>query len=72
MRLILIQFYSRAWLIPFWQLPVQWVFAALPVGILVTLLFYFDNNVSSLMAQSRQFPIKRPAGFHWVGLRLHY
>lgn len=57
---------DRPWLIKFWHLPVQWVFAALPFGILVTLLFYFDNNVSSLMAQSRGFPVKRPAGFHWV------
>lgn len=29
------------------------------------LLFYFDHNVSSLMAQARQYPVKRPAGFHW-------
>lgn len=71
---------------PFWDLPVKWVFVALPFGFLVTLLFYFDvrpaavdavllirsprtplaqNNVSSVMAQSRGFPVKRPAGFHW-------
>lgn len=24
-----------------------------------------QNNVSSVMAQSRGFPVKRPAGFHW-------
>lgn len=29
------------------------------------LLFYFDHNVSSLMAQARQYPVTKPAGFHW-------
>lgn len=29
------------------------------------LLFYFDHNVSALMAQARQYPVKKPAGFHW-------
>ncbi|GAA5849109.1 hypothetical protein JCM9279_005793 [Rhodotorula babjevae] len=56
---------NRDWVVPFWSLPVKWVFVALPFGCLVTLLFYFDNNVSSVMAQSRGFPVKRPAGFHW-------
>ncbi|GAA6047562.1 hypothetical protein JCM3770_005809 [Rhodotorula araucariae] len=55
----------RDWVVPFWDLPVKWVFVALPFGCLVTILFYFDNNVSSVMAQSRGFPVKRPAGFHW-------
>jgi len=80
---------DRGWVIHFWELPVKWIFAALPFGFLITILFYFDvsqvhqlglssflladsllsslqNNVSSLMAQSRAFPVKRPAGFHWV------
>ncbi|SGY31148.1 BQ5605_C002g01213 [Microbotryum silenes-dioicae] len=56
---------DRSWVIRFWDLPVKWIFVALPFGCLVTLLFYFDNNVSSVMAQSRGFPVKRPAGFHW-------
>ncbi|KAI5205320.1 hypothetical protein E4T39_03112 [Aureobasidium subglaciale] len=56
---------DRSWLIHFWNLPVKWVFVALPIGILVTLLFYYDHNVSSIGAQARQFPLKKPAGFHW-------
>lgn len=43
----------------------KWVFVALPIGILLTLLFYYDHNVSSLTAQAKQFPLKKPAGFHW-------
>lgn len=56
---------DRSWLIHFWNLPVKWVFVALPIGILLTLLFYYDHNVSSLNAQGRQYPLKKPAGFHW-------
>lgn len=55
----------RSWLIDFWNLDVKWVFVALPIGILLTLLFYYDHNVSSLTAQAKQFPLKKPAGFHW-------
>ncbi|KAK4047473.1 hypothetical protein OIV83_005385 [Microbotryomycetes sp. JL201] len=56
---------DRPWVVRFWELPVKWIFVAIPFGFLVTLLFYFDNNVSSVMAQNRSFPVKRPAGFHW-------
>ncbi|KAL4753666.1 hypothetical protein BDW72DRAFT_201366 [Aspergillus terricola var. indicus] len=55
----------RGWLIHFWELEVKWVFAALPFGLLVMLLFYYDHNVSSLTAQARHFQLKKPAGFHW-------
>lgn len=56
---------DRSWLIDFWNLPVKWVFVALPIGILLTLLFYYDHNVSSMGAQAKQYPLKKPAGFHW-------
>ncbi|KAI2846644.1 hypothetical protein CBS63078_254 [Aspergillus niger] len=55
----------RGWLIHFWELETKWVFAALPFGFLVMLLFYYDHNVSSLGAQGRQYPLEKPAGFHW-------
>jgi hypothetical protein len=29
------------------------------------LLFYYDHNLSSLTAQAKQFPLKKPGGFHW-------
>ncbi|KAJ4301460.1 hypothetical protein N0V90_003552 [Kalmusia sp. IMI 367209] len=57
--------YPRNWVIDFWNLDVGWVFVALPFGFLTMLLFYYDHNVSSLTAQARQFPLKKPAGFHW-------
>ncbi|PSK37403.1 hypothetical protein B9Z65_2145 [Elsinoe australis] len=54
-----------SWWVEFYTLPVKWVFVALPIGILLTLLFYYDHNISSITAQARAFPLKKPAGFHW-------
>lgn len=34
---------NRSWLISFWHLDVKWVFAALPFGFLIMLLFYYDH-----------------------------
>lgn len=55
----------RPWLVPFYHLSAGRVFLALPFGALLTLLFYFDHNISSLLAQGSGFPLKKPAGFHW-------
>lgn len=55
----------RPWVVDFWNLPVKWVFVAMPIGFLVMLLFYFDHNISSITAQAKQFPLKKPGGFHW-------
>lgn len=56
---------DRPWVVDFWTLPVKWIFIGIPFGFLMTLLFYYDHNVSSLTAQARNFPLKKPAGFHW-------
>ena len=56
---------DRPWLIDFWNLEAKWVLVSLPIGILMTMLFYYDHNVSSLTAQAKQFPLTKPAGFHW-------
>ncbi|KAL7420587.1 hypothetical protein Q5752_004538 [Cryptotrichosporon argae] len=56
---------GRAWLIRFWQLDAQYVGIALPFGIVLFILFYFDANVSSLIAQGSEYPLRKPAAFHW-------
>ncbi|GLB38273.1 putative anion exchange family protein [Lyophyllum shimeji] len=56
---------GREWLVKFWQLDGKWVGIALPFGIVLWILFFFDHNVSSLMAQSSEFPLRKPPGFHW-------
>ena len=75
---------GRDWLVKFWQLEGKWVGVALPFGIVLWILFFFDHNVSvspimcsflstnltyhpsqSLMAQSSEFPLRKPPGFHY-------
>ncbi|KAJ6781938.1 hypothetical protein PWT90_04096 [Aphanocladium album] len=56
---------DRSWVVRFWKLSVGDVFIALPFAVLLTILFWFDHNVSSLIAQGSEFPLRKPAGFHW-------
>ncbi|KAL4773818.1 HCO3 transporter family-domain-containing protein [Aspergillus nidulans var. acristatus] len=56
---------DRGWLVHFWNLDVADIFLAIPFALLLTILFYFDHNVSSLIAQGTEFPLRKPAGFHW-------
>ncbi|KAL2868241.1 anion exchange family protein [Aspergillus lucknowensis] len=56
---------DRGWLVQFWDIEVGDIFLAIPFAFLLTILFYFDHNVSSLIAQGTEFPLRKPAGFHW-------
>ncbi|GAB1211764.1 hypothetical protein ATERTT37_000888 [Aspergillus terreus] len=56
---------DRDWLVHFWDIDVGDIFLAIPFALLLTILFYFDHNVSSLIAQGTEFPLRKPAGFHW-------
>ncbi|PLB52932.1 anion exchange family protein [Aspergillus steynii IBT 23096] len=56
---------DRGWLVHFWDISVGDIFLAIPFALLLTILFYFDHNVSSLIAQGTEFPLRKPAGFHW-------
>jgi boron transporter len=56
---------DRSWLVNFWDISAGEVFLALPFGVLLTILFWFDHNVSSLIAQGSEFPLRKPPGFHW-------
>ncbi|EPE30212.1 hypothetical protein GLAREA_12935 [Glarea lozoyensis ATCC 20868] len=51
---------DRGWFVHFWDIRVSDVFIAIPFAILLTILFYFDHN-----AQGTEFPLRKPAGFHW-------
>ncbi|KAF8264730.1 HCO3 transporter family-domain-containing protein [Lactarius quietus] len=57
--------HGRSWIVHFWQLDGKWVVLALPFGVILWVLFFFDHNVSSLIAQGSQFPLRKPAGFHY-------
>lgn len=38
---------------------------ALVPALIITLLFYFDHNVSSQLAQQKDFQLVRPPAYHW-------
>ncbi|KAK8065339.1 transporter [Apiospora hydei] len=56
---------DRGWFVHFWDIPIADIFIAIPFAVLLTVLFWFDHNVSSLIAQGTEFPLRKPAGFHW-------
>ncbi|CAF1264292.1 unnamed protein product [Adineta ricciae] len=56
---------ARSWFVNPGEIDVGYVFIAIPFALLVTALFYFDHNVSSLTAQAKHYPLRKPAGFHW-------
>ncbi|KAI0330812.1 anion exchanging protein [Cubamyces sp. BRFM 1775] len=56
---------DRPWLVRFWELDGKWVGIAFPFGFALWVLFFFDHNVSSLMAQGTEFPLRKPPGFHY-------
>lgn len=53
------------WFIHFWDIDVGDVFLAIPFAILLTALFYFDHNISSIMCQPTSYHLKKPASFTW-------
>ncbi|KAF8800897.1 hypothetical protein BYT27DRAFT_6819982 [Phlegmacium glaucopus] len=56
---------GRQWLVRFWEIETKWMAIAIPFGIILWILFLFDHNVSSLMAQGSEFPLRKPPGFHY-------
>lgn len=54
------------WFIYFWSdISVGDIFLAIPFAFLLTILFYYDHNISSLICHSNEFPIRKPVTFHY-------
>ena len=51
--------------IEFWRLDVKWIFAALIPGLIITILFFFDHEVSSIICTVERYGTKKPGGFAW-------
>jgi len=62
----------RNWLVSFWILPGWAVAASIIPAMAMTLLFYFDHNVSSLLTQRSEFKLKKPSAYHWDFLILGF
>ncbi|KAF9894559.1 hypothetical protein FE257_006444 [Aspergillus nanangensis] len=55
----------RRFLVEFWTLPVAWVFAAIIPGVIITMLFFFDHEVSSIICTIDRYGTRKPGGFAW-------
>ncbi|OJD35017.1 hco3-transporter family protein [Diplodia corticola] len=51
--------------VKFWELPVAWIFAALIPGAIITVLFFFDHEVSSIICTIDRYGTRQPGGFAW-------
>lgn len=56
---------NRSWLVDLSDIPTWGIFAAILPGLIIAVLFYFDHNVSALMAQDEHFKLKKPSAYHW-------
>jgi HCO3- transporter family protein len=51
--------------VEFWELPVEWVFIAIIPGIIITVLFYFDHEISSIICTASRYGTRKPGGYAW-------
>ncbi|KAI9779940.1 MAG: hypothetical protein M1839_007096 [Geoglossum umbratile] len=51
--------------VPFWKLPIGWVFGAIVPGFIITVLFFFDHEVSSIICTIDRYGIQKPGGYAW-------
>lgn len=47
------------------DVPGTYIAAALLPAAIITVLFYFDHNVSSQLAQQPEFNLKKPPAYHY-------
>ncbi|KAK5789572.1 hypothetical protein VI817_008695 [Penicillium citrinum] len=52
-------------LVEFWKLPTQWIFASIIPGLIITVLFFFDHEVSSIICTIDRYGTRKPGGFAW-------
>jgi hypothetical protein len=55
----------EGFIVHFWTLPVGWIFAAIIPGLIITTLFYFDVEVSTICATLPKYNLKKPTGYAW-------
>lgn len=51
--------------VEFWKLPVGWIFLSIIPGAIITVLFYFDHEISSIICTVRRYGVQKPGGFAW-------
>jgi len=56
---------KRAWVVDVGSCPGRGVGLAIIPAFILTVLFFFDHNVSSLMAQAPEFKLRKPPAYNW-------
>ncbi|KAF6825678.1 hco3-transporter family protein [Colletotrichum musicola] len=51
--------------VEFWKLPLEWIFIAIIPGVIITMLFYFDHEISSIICTAKRYGIQKPGGYAW-------
>ena len=51
--------------VQFWHLPLAWIFAAIIPGLIITVLFFFDHEISSIICTIDRYGTRKPAAFAW-------
>jgi hypothetical protein len=51
--------------VKFWELEVAWIFLSIIPGAIITVLFYFDHEISSIICTLPLYGTKKPGGFAW-------
>lgn len=52
-------------LVRFWELPARWALAAVLPGAIITVLFFFDHEISSIICTLKRYGVRKPGGFAW-------
>lgn len=52
-------------IVEFWKLDVSWIFAAMIPGMIITTLFFFDVEVSTICATISRYNVRKPGGYAW-------
>ncbi|RDA94702.1 hypothetical protein CP533_6712 [Ophiocordyceps camponoti-saundersi (nom. inval.)] len=52
-------------LVRFWRLPLPWIFLSIIPAAIVTVLFFFDHEISSIICTSSRYGVRKPGGFAW-------
>jgi len=55
---------GRPWILAFYSLEAWAIVLALVPALIILVLFVFDHNVSSIMAQSKEFRLKKGSAYH--------
>jgi len=51
--------------VQFWKLPIEWIFLSIIPGAIITILFYFDHEISSIICTIDRYGCQKPGGFAW-------